>query len=355
MRAALYRPFADPWRQSMRVYADQLHVHLRQVMDGTDTTALLSLPDARLSPPARYWDQYVRYQRMARRTAADVHHILDHGYAHLAAAMPAGRIVVTFHDAVPIRSGLASFGTRRALEIGMRSAAAKRARFIAVSGASKRDAMELFGVPEASLSIVPQGVDPRFRPSADREALRNSLGVTKPAVLIVGHTQPYMNVEGALRSAAAARASVDLEVVKIGAPLTVEQGALVEAEGLRGHVRELGIIDDERLADWYAAADALLYLPVLSGFGLPVLEAMASGLPAVTSNTGGVAEVAGSAAFVVDPRDARAAGGALAAILGDEAHRTSLVQRGLARALEFSWRQTAERTLGVYREVADGA
>jgi len=355
MRAALYRPFADPWRQSMRVYADQLHAHLRQAVEGTDSVTLISLPGARLSPPARYWDQYVRYQRMAGRTAADVHHILDHGYAHLAAAMPAGRIVVTFHDAVPIRSGLASFGTRRALEIGMRSAAAKGARFIAVSEASKRDATEWFGVPEGSLTIVPQGVDPRFTPSVDRQALRNRLGVTRPAVLIVGHTKPYMNVEGALRAAAAARASVDLEVVKIGAPLTVEQGALAEAGGLRGHVRELGIIDDERLADWYAAADALLYLPVLSGFGLPVLEAMASGLPVVTSNTGGVAEVAGSAAAVTDPRDARAAGDALAAILSDEARRTSLVERGLARALEFSWRQTAERTLGVYREIVDGA
>lgn len=355
MRVALYRPFPDAWRQSMRVYADQLHVHLRRLADGADTVTLVSLPGARLSPPARYWDQYVRYQWMARRTAADVHHILDHGYAHLAAAMPAGRIVVTFHDAVPIRSGLASFGTRRALEIGMRSAAAKGARFIAVSEASKRDAMELFGVPESSLTIVAQGVDPRFRPSTGREALRHSLGLAKPAVLIVGHTQTYMNVEGALRAAAAARASVDLEVVKIGAPLTVEQGALAEAEGLRGHVRELGIIDDERLAEWYAAADALLYLPVLSGFGLPVLEAMASGLPVVTSNTGGVAEVAGSAASVVDPRDAVAAGGALAAILSDDARRTTLAQRGLARAHEFSWRQTAERTLAVYRGVADGA
>jgi glycosyltransferase involved in cell wall biosynthesis len=355
MHAALYRPFADPWRQSMRVYADQLDAHLRAVAPADDTFALVSLPGARLSPPARYWDQYVRYQRLARRTPADVHHILDHGYAHLATALPAGRIVVTFHDATPIRSGRASRGTRHALEAGMRRARAQRARFITGSEASRRDAEELFGVDASAITVVPYGVDARYRPAGDRDALRRRLGLSRPAVLIVGHTQPYMNVEGALRAAAAARAGVDFEIIKIGAPLTVAQGALAAGAGLRDHVRELGIIDDDRLADWYAAADALLYLPALSGFGLPVLEAMASGLPVVASDTGGVVEVAGRAAVLVDPRDAAGTGRALASILGDDARRAELARLGPARAREFSWRRTAEQTLGVYRDVAHAA
>jgi len=339
----------------MRVYAEQLLAGLSALVQPPDRVAAVTLADARLAPPARYWDQYVRYPRTAARTAADVHHILDHGFAHLAAAMPAGRVVVTFHDAVPIRSGLASFGTRRALAIGMRSAIAKRAIVIAVSEASKRDACELFGVPETSVVVVPQGVDPGLRPSPDRDALRAQRGLSRPTVLIVGHTQPYMNVEGALRAVAAARATVDAGIVKVGAPLTVDQVALARAEGLGDRIRELGIISDAELAGWYAAADALVYLPVLSGFGLPVIEAMACGLPVVCSNTGGVAEVAGGAAWMVSPHDPAEAGQALAALLTDETHRYTYERHGLARALEYSWRRTAEATLAVYRRVADAA
>ena len=335
----------------MRVYAERLHEHLR-VIAPADEFTLVSLPGARLTPPLRYWDQYIRYQGLAKRTKADVHHVLDHGFAHLAGALPAGRIAVSFHDAVPIRSGLASFGTRRTLDIGMRSAAARGARFLPISQASARDAIELFAVPPAQVTVVPLGVDDRFRPAIDRAALRERLGLAKPAVLIVGHTQPYMNVEGAIRAAAKARASTDFDVIKIGAPLTIEQGRLAAAEGLTGSIRELGIVSDARILEWYAAADALLYLPRLSGFGLPAVEAMASGIPVVASNTGGVGEIAAHAAATVDPDDHAAAATALVRVLTDEGYRAELVRHGLARALAYSWRRTAESTLAVYRELA---
>lgn len=347
----MYRPFADPWRQSMRVYAERLHEHLRAIAPG-DSFELVSLPEPRLAPPLRYWDQYVRYHRLAKRTKADVHHVLDHGFAHLAAALPPRRIAVSFHDAMPIRSGAASFGTRRSLEIGMRSAAARGARFLPISRASARDAAELFAVPEPQMTVVHLGADARFKPADDRAELRARLGLARPAVLIVGHTQPYMNVEGALRAAGLARASVDLDVIKIGAPLTIEQGRLAQSAGLSDRIRELGIVSDDTLAEWYAAGDALVYVPLLSGFGLPAVEAMASGLPVVASNTGGVGEIAEGAAETVDPRDHGAAARALACVLTDGIRRSELVRHGLARALDYSWRRTAESTLAVYRELA---
>ncbi|MDQ3069287.1 MAG: glycosyltransferase family 4 protein [Acidobacteriota bacterium] len=337
----------------MRVYAEQLRSGLAPATDPGDRVDAMSLADARLQPPGRYWDQYVRYQRLAGRVQSDVHHILDHGFAHLAGAMPKGRVVVTFHDATPVRLGIASFGTRRMLEIGMRSAAAKGAHFITGSEASSRDAQEFFAVDPAVITIVPYGVDERFRPPVDRDGLRASLGLSRPTVLIVGHTQPYMNVEGALAAAARAAAHVDLEVVKIGAPLTVEHGRLAVSLGLR--IRETGIVADAAMADWYGAADALLYLPTLSGFGLPAIEAMASGMPVVTSSTGGVLEVARGAAALVDPRDVAAAGDALASVLTDGPRRHALIDQGIARAAEFSWRRTAQETLRVYRAVAHGA
>ena len=339
----------------MRVYAEQLHAHLLAIAGPGDTFQLVSLPDARLTPPMRYWDQYVRYQRLAGRTPADVHHILDHGFAHLAGALPARRIAVSFHDAVPIRSGLASFGTRRALEIGMRSAAARAALFLPISHASAKDAVELFGIDPSAVKVVHLGVDERFEPPIDRAALRARLGLTKPVVLIVGHTQPYMNVERALEAAGLARASADFEVVKVGAPLTIEQGRIAERAGLAAAIRELGIVNDALLQDWYGAADVLLYVPKLSGFGLPAIEAMASGLPVVSSSTGAVAEITGDAASLVDPHDSAAIARAVVTVLNDELQRLELVRRGLARALEYSWRKTAAETMAVYRGMASAA
>ena len=352
MRVALYRPFADPWRQSMRVYAEQLHTHLLAAAGPGDSFELVSLPDARLTPPMRYWDQYVRYQRLARRTTADMHHILDHGFAHLAGALPRRRIAVTFHDAVPIRSGMASLGTRRTLEVGMRSATARGALFLAVSETSAKDAIDLFGVDAAAVTVVPLGVDGRFKPPIDRDALRARLGLSRPVVLIVGHTQPYMNVEGAIAAAGRARASVDFEIVKIGAPLTLEQGRLAERAGLTGAIRELGIVNDALLKDWYGAADVLVYVPKFSGFGLPVIEAMASGLPVVTSSTGAAAETAADAAVRVDPKDPSAIARAVTDVLTNDTARLELVRRGIARALDYSWRKTAAETLAVYRGIA---
>lgn len=355
VRANLYQPFPDPWRQSMRVYAASLSRALESLAASALQIDRVGLDNPRLDPPLRYWDQYVRYQRLARRSRADVHHVLDHAYAHLAGAVPAGRAIVTFHDAIPMRNGRASSRTRLMLMYGMRRAVERGARVIAVSRASKADAEALCGVPPASIAVIPNGVDGRFAPSPDREALRARLQVRRPLVLIVGHTQPYMNVEGAIRAAAWAARETDLEVLKLGAPLTVEQGRLAAAEGLGGRLRERGIVGDEELREWYAAADALVYLPVLSGFGLPVLEAMASGTPVVASSIGAVPEVAEGAALLVDPRDAHVGGRALAEAVAPGPAREALIARGFARAAEYPWRRTAEETLRLYQQVADGA
>lgn len=355
MRVLLYQPFPDPWRQSMRVYAGALARHLADIAGPGDCVEPVALEGAHLRPPLRYFDQYVRYQRLARRTGAGVHHVLDHGFAHLTSALPRRSAVVTFHDAMPLRTGSASAGTRRALDLGMRRAIAAEARFITGSAASRSDLQHFYGVEPASIAVVPYGVDERFAPAADRDALRERLGLRRAAVLVVGHTQPYMNVDGALAAAAHASRSIDLEVIKIGAPLSVEQGRRAMDAGLDGRLRECGIVPDDQIREWYAAADALVYLPTLSGFGLPVLEAMASGLPVVASATGAVPEVAGDAAVLVDPRDGRAAGEALAGVLSDEPARASLRARGLARAAGFSWRRTAALTRAVYESVGDGA
>jgi len=339
----------------MRVYASALARHLPDVASSRARIEAVALDRPHLAPPLRYFDQYIRYQRLARRMGPGLHHVLDHGFAHLTSALPRRRAIVTFHDAMPLRTAAASRGTRLALNAGMRRAVEAGARFITGSAASLHDLQHFYGIDAAAVAIVPYGVDEAFTPAVDREALRERLGIHRAAVLIVGHTQAYMNVEGALAAAAHASRVVDLEVIKIGAPLSVEQGRAAMAAGLDGRLRECGIVSDVDIRAWYAAADVLLYLPTQSGFGLPVLEAMASGTPVVASATGAVPEVAGDAAMLVDPVDRPAAGDALARVLSDAATRDALRARGLARAAGFSWRRTAELTWAVYESVADAA
>jgi alpha-1,3-rhamnosyl/mannosyltransferase len=123
---------------------------------------------------------------------------------------------------------------------------------------------------------------------------------------------------------------------------------------LRQHVRVLRNVPDDDLRGLYAGAEALAYPSLHEGFGLPVAEAMACGIPVVTSRTSSLPEVAGGAALLVDPRDPQEIASCFLDLLRDPALRSRLIAAGLARTRELSWRRTAERTLEVYERVVRG-
>ena len=353
MIITLFRPFPDPYRKSMHIYADQLRRGVAALAGPGDELRECALPGARLAPPwARHWDQYVRYQRYARGRATDVNHIVDHGYGHLANSLPPERTVVTFHDAIVTKVPGVSLRTKLSLRHSLR-AMRRVARVVAVSRASRDDFLALVDYPPERAIVVYQGIDPAFRPPADREALRSKLGFTRPVILHVGHTQPYMNlprVVGAL-GALVRTLGVDAELVKVGGALTADQRALVDRLNLSDRVRMIGPVPLERLVDLYGAADALIYPPLYAGFGLPPLEAMACGTPVVCSNRGSLPEVVGDAAVVCDPEDETGMAQALARLLTDREAREARRALGLARAAQFSWDATARAMLQVYREV----
>ena len=353
MIITLFRAFPDPYRKSMHIYADQLRRGVAALARPGEEVRECALPGARLAPPwARYWDQYVRYQRHARAHATDVNHIVDHGYGHLASSLPPERTVVTFHDAIVVKVPGVSQRTKLSLRHSLR-AVRHVARVVAASRASRDDFLALVDYPPARVVIVHLGVDAAFRPPPDRETLRRELGFTRPVILHVGHTQPYMNlprVVGAL-GALVRTLGVDAELVKVGGALTVEQRALVDRLGLGDRVRELGSVPLERLVDLYGAADALIYPPLYAGFGLPPLEAMACGTPVVCSNRGSLPEVVGDAAAVCDPDDETGMAQALARLLTDRQAREQSRALGLARAAQFSWDATARGMLQLYREI----
>ena len=266
--------------------------------------------------------------------------------------------VVTVHDLSFERiPELMSRKDRAIFSLVVPRAARKAARVLTVSERTKSDLVELYGVPAEKVVVTPNGVDPIFEPnrSAAKKPSDNlSLGSEPhPAsdrppsynlsqggyVLSVGAIQRRKNQLVALEAATA----VGLPLVVVGP----EKDPDVAAELRRGGARLEGYVATARLAELYRGAVCLVQSSRHEGFGLPVLEAMASGTPVVAVPDPALREVAGDAAVFVDE------GGLADGIRQAVEDRDRLVAAGLERARAFTWRAAAERTLAVYREVLD--
>ena len=210
---------------------------------------------------------------------------------------------------------------------GLRRALRAADAVVAVSEFTRREVATLVGVPAERIRVVPNGVDPLFTP--DGSVAEGSY------VLAVATLEPRKNLPRVVE--AARLAGIELRVV--GA-----QGwGGVDVPGW------VGEIPDPELAALYRGARCVLYPSLYEGFGLPVLEAMASGTPVVTSRDSAMAELAGDAAVLVDPRDVSAI---VEGIAQAEARRAELVLRGLARAGEFTWERAADRVEALWRDLA---
>lgn len=239
--------------------------------------------------------------------------------------------VVTVHDlSFARRPELMGRKDRLIFRTLVPRAVLRAARVLTVSERTKRDLVQLYGVPPERVVVTPNGVDPAFHPPSD----------TAPQgayVLAVGAIQRRKNQHAALEAARA-----------VGLPLVVVgpyKDAVLADDLRRGGARLEGYVETERLAELYRDAACLVQASTFEGFGLPIVEAMASGTPVVAVREPALVEVAGDAAVVVDESDL--ADGIRRAL----ADRERLVVAGLERARAFTWRAAAERTLAVYREI----
>jgi glycosyltransferase involved in cell wall biosynthesis len=228
---------------------------------------------------------------------------------------------------------------------------------IAVSEFTKRRAVELLGVPQEKVTVIPNGVDERFSPRPEEEilAMRRSLGITWPAYLLyVGNLEPRKNLGRLLQAWTIAQQSVPREIELVvagarGSSLVFEECSL---GALPARVQFTGYVAEEQLPALYAGSLALLYPSLYEGFGLPPLEAMACGAPVITSANTSLPEVVGDAAILVDAEDAQSIADAITRIASSDSLRGELRRRGLERAKEFTWERTAEQTLRLLLEQA---
>jgi glycosyltransferase involved in cell wall biosynthesis len=217
----------------------------------------------------------------------------------------------------------------------------RAARVLAVSESTKRDLIEHYRVSEQRIVVTPNGVDSLFRPEGDRRD-------GAPYALFVGTLQPRKDPIAALE--ALALVGGDLRLILVGP----DKGSGDEARritsklGLNGRVEFAGHVEQQELAELYRGAACLVFPSRYEGFGLPVVEAMASGTPVVATAAGSIPEIAGDAAVLVEPGDSVALAGGIERALAD---RERLVRAGLERARLYSWAETARRTLAVYRQL----
>ena len=212
---------------------------------------------------------------------------------------------------------------------------------LAISERTKRDLVEQYGISEWKIVVTPLGVDPIFRPNGTTPDV-------PPYALFVGGIQPRKDPLTAIE--ALALVDGDLRLVLVGNEKRGgdEVRSAVRRLGLERRVELAGYVEHEGLASLYRGAVCLVFPSRYEGFGLPVLEAMASGTPVVATTAGAVPEVAGEAAILVEPGDPAALAEGIRQALAD---RERFVAAGLERAGEFSWAETARRTLAVYREL----
>jgi glycosyltransferase involved in cell wall biosynthesis len=285
----------------------------------------------------------------ARRAGVD----LVHSLVNTGPVWGPLRHVLTLHDVIyriypEAHSRIRTLALRLLVPLSARTAD----RIIVPSEATKRDAIRLLGIDSSKIDLVPQGLGVTATADAESEDVlrrRYDLG-TRPIVFTLSLKRRHKNLERLLDALALIPGERRPVLVLAGHATPYERE-------LRAHAARVGVADAARFVGWlapdelegfYRASTCFVFPSLYEGFGLPVLEAMARGLPVASSDRGSLGEIVDAAAITFDPESPRAITAAIETLLGDPAERARLSAKGRAHAERFSWAETARRTVMVY-------
>ena len=288
---------------------------------------------------------------------------LFHATHYVIPPLARARAVVTIHDIIHVL--YPQFLPHRAAliyaRVMIRRALRRADRIITVSNNSKRDLVDYFGISPARIEVIYNGVAARFRadlPREESDRVAAKYGLPRPYLLFLGGEKPHKNVRNVLRAFAEARRDRELpHGLVLAGPMPKNRSrveALIEALDLGDRVVRPGVVPEEDLPGLFAGADAFLYPTLYEGFGLPVAEAMACGVPVLTSSTSALQEIAGGYAYLVDPMDVDAIARGIVDLATDPKRRQEYAELGRRRAADFSWEHAAAQTLKVYAEALGG-
>lgn len=379
VRVAILADYAEEGWPSMDLVADMLFDHLRREQAATVQPALIrpAMPRRLTRLPfvrgklavldravARQWD-YPHHLRSVP-DGFDVYHVVDHTYAHLAHALPAGRTIVTCHDVDAFRSILQPDEERRSPPFRWMTSrilrGLRKAAHVPCDSEATRDALiALAQFPADRVSVIPNGADsggsPLPDPATDFEAGR-ILGPRQGVELLhVGSTIDRKRIDVLLDVFAAVRhVRRDARLVRIGGPFTGAQRAQARDLGIAEAIAELPFVDRGTLSAIYRRAALTLLPSEREGFGLPLVESLACGTPMVASDIPVLRELGADTVSYAALGDVPAWRSTILTLLHErdtapERWRERQAQ-GLARASEFSWSQYAATLAGLYGAVA---
>ena len=283
------------------------------------------------------------FSRVARPPKADILHntfYLPHGLD----GRHAGKRIVTIHDMIPELMPR----TRRRLDfLTLKQRYVRSAdQVICVSEATKQDMLKVYGLIEAPIHVIHHGVSNRFQPGIPPVDF-----LPERYILFVGHRHQYKDAEVLFRAfAQIANRDLDVELLCVGGNgLSQSESSLLEELGIRERVSQR-FLSDGLMASAYATAEAFVFPSPFEGFGLPALEAMASGTPTILARATSLPEIGGGAALYFEPGAVSELSAQISAVLNDSALRRDLTEKGLKRSSAFTWERAATETASVYQQ-----
>jgi glycosyltransferase involved in cell wall biosynthesis len=309
----------------------------------------------------RFWS-YPRWLR--QQPAADVYHIVDHSYAHLAHDLPPGRVVVTCHDTDAFRSLLPSADRESVLPRWLVKRVLRglqRATLVVCDSEVTR--AELVGqglVPREKTTVLPVGVHPDCTPTPERDAENTAAKLTGRAgssdLLHVGSTIPRKRIDVLLETLAlVARSRPDVRLWRVGGAFTPEQAKRARELGIESRIVVMPFVPRNVVAALYRRAALVLLPSEREGFGLPLIEAMACGTPVLCTDLPVLREVGGDAAEYCPPGDPPAWAARVTSLLRERETRPELwnarCAAGLARSAAFTWTRYGEAMQDIYERL----
>lgn len=297
-----------------------------------------------------FWEQF-SLPRLAKRHRVD----LLHSPANMAPLFYKGRSVIHIHDlCFVVNPQWYSFRFRTLYNFLIPRLARRAAKVITNSNNSRNDLMLFCGVPADRVSLVYWAVDDIFLRNAPPRITTPDPLLAEEFILYVGSLEPRKNIKTLIDAYERLRADHPErrpKLVLIGGEFPLFAEVRWSIRQFADDVIFKGFVNDEMLREFYRRARLVVYPSLYEGFGLPPLEAMASGTPVVTTLTSSIPEVVGDAAVLVNPHNERQLAQALYDVLADDTARAELIRKGLSQVKRFNWYRVARNTLAVYHEV----